>query len=199
MRPALLLLAIVLALHSTIHAAETHLSNGITVSDQFHGDVGPLFLDTNPNTLTREQFAGWAKKFNEKQLADAKVRHEQYLKERGPLQSMNLAGSSGNSRIQYGGGYGIGGMGGYGGYLGYDNHTGTNYNGATSQQGNVIITDRSESSYSYRHTYRDLNDAGGGPVMFINPHCYDYWCRSARVPATDITFPHLDEGPITPR
>lgn len=178
MRPTLLLLALVLALQSTLLAGETNLPNGITVSDQYSADLTPLVFDAEPGDMTRAQFAEWANKRNEKQLSDAQVRHEKYLKERGPLQIKAITGGSGSSRTQYGGGYGAGGFGGYGGYLGYGNHTGMNYGGQAGQQGNTISSTRSESSYSYTNTYPDLNDAGGGPVTFINPYCRDYWKKS---------------------
>jgi len=125
--------------------------------------------------MTPEQWYLAANAYNARQLAEAKQRHNQYIQQRGPLQTAIISQSGSTSTTRVGGGYGMGGFGGSGGYLGY----GTNVDGVAggnafgtgdgASQGNTLRRESSQHSKSYRHTYPDLNDNGGGPVMFLNP------------------------------
>lgn len=189
----IVLVVLTVAITSPAQATDILLPNGITVSDT---PAAPkVKFDKPPSEMTDAEFEAWCEKYNTQQVADAKVRHEEYLRERGPMPTMNRSGSSGNSTIQYGGGYGMGGFGGYGGYLGYGNHTGFNYGGQAGQQGNRISTERSDSSYSYTQTYPDLNDCGGGPITIINPYCRKYWAEHAA--DKPVTVTHRSQPAMT--
>lgn len=173
----ILLVLLAVTISSPAQATDTLLPNGVTVSDT--PATPKIKFDKPPSEMTDAEFEAWCEKYNAKQLADAKVRHEEYLRERGPLKTVDRTSSSGGSTIQYGGGYGMGGFGGYGGYLGYGNNTGVNYGGQSGQQGNRIGIQYSDSSASWTQTYPDMNDAGGGPVTIINPYCRKYWAEHA--------------------
>lgn len=161
------------------------------------GNIPPELLPAFIKDMTADQFKDWAKAKNDKAYADAAQRHEDYVLNRGPLTTMNLASSSASHNTRFGGGLGVGGYGGAGGYSGYNSSNGmgggVNYpygyyggvNGSSGGsngfgsgftfQGNNINTTDTASSQSWVKTFPDLNDGGGGPVMLINPYCFDYW------------------------
>lgn len=179
----IVLTLILLATIKSTEAADIVLSNGITVSDRI---VAPKvkFDDIDLANASKEEFAAWCAKYNEKQLADAKVRHDKYLAERGPMPTKIVSGSSGSSNTRVGGGYGAGGFGGAGGYLGYGNTVGGGgyggggggyYSMGNASIGNNTSSGYSTNSYSFEQKYPDMNDNGGGPVTYINPYCHDYW------------------------
>ena len=165
----------------------------IIVTDNIPAEKLPAFI----KEMTAKEFKSWAEKHNEQQYARAAQRHEDYVLNRGPLLTMNLASSSASHTTRFGGGYGAGGVGGAGGYLGYGNNSGTNFGGVSyggyggfggyggggyggfgngaSFNGNTIRTTDTSDSQSWVKTFPDLNDGGGGPVMLINPYCFDYW------------------------
>lgn len=184
----LVVLTVLLALPAPLLlAGETVLSNAIRVSDEIWGDLSTPEFDVDPAKMTDEEFAAWAKKRNAKELADAKVRHQQYLAERGPLKTVQRQSTSFDKNIHVGGGYGAGGVGGTGGYLGTDQNLdglsgGNTFTGphAGSSIGNNITITGGGFSSAWVDTYPDLNDAGGGPVTFINPYCRTHWVKRTK-------------------
>jgi hypothetical protein len=167
--------------------------NRIIVTD----DIPAEKLPEHVKHMTAEEFKTWAEQRNRVAYYKAKQQHDDYLVQRGPLTTMNLASSSASHNTRFGGGVGAGGYGGAGGYLGYQASNGigggVNYpygyyggvNGSSGGsggfgsgftfQGNNINTTDTASSQSWVKTFPDLNDGGGGPVILINPYCFDYW------------------------
>jgi hypothetical protein len=167
-------------------------TNGVSVSEPFDGDLSPVEFDQQPAQMSREQFYAYCVQFNAKQIASAKVRHQEYLTERGPMPVTQISSSSGSSNTRRGGGYGMGGFGGAGGYLGYNNGGGFGGGGFGGFGGGGFggggfggggfggLGNNTSSSYSNTSTYTesvlpDMNDAGGGPATIINPYCHNYW------------------------
>jgi hypothetical protein len=185
------LMVMLVLLASTAFATEP--SKQIVVTN----NIPPEKLPELVKHMTPAQFKAFAEKYNADQYANAKQRHEDYLADRGPLTTMNLASSGASHITRFGGGVGAGGYGGAGGYLGYQASNGigggVNYpygyyggvngsNGGSGGfgsgftfQGNNISTTDTASSQSWVKKFPDLNDGGGGAVMLINPYCFDYW------------------------
>ena len=128
--------------------------------------------------MTPEQFRLFCNYHNAKQIADAKVRHQEYLSERGPMPVTQTTRSSGSTNTRRGGGYGMGGFGGAGGYLGYGGGGGSGlglggFGGGGV--GNNMSSSYSNTTSTTETTFPDMNDTGGGPVTVINPYCHGYW------------------------
>jgi hypothetical protein len=159
------------------------LTDGVGVSESYDCDLSPVEFDRDPAQMTREQFRAYCVQFNARQIADAKLRHQAYLTERGPMPVTKTTVSSGGSNTRRGGGYGMGGFGGAGGYLGYGNGTGYGGGGfglggfglGGGGVGNNMSSSYTNTTSSTETTLPDLNDTGGGPVTLVNPYCYDYW------------------------
>ncbi len=196
--------ALVVMMAVAANAKEIILSNGVTVSDRI---VAPVVVVKGIDfaTCTDAEFRAWALAYNKQQVADAKVRHEEYLRERGDMTTMDVAGSSAKSNTRQVG-VGTGGFGGNGGYLGYGNTTGGSaggFGGSYYSMGNStsgsaggsfgrgqnVTTSFDSSSYKYTQMYPDLNDNGGGPITIINPYCLDYWRTHAPDPSAVPTAP----------
>jgi len=176
---------------------ESHtLANGVGVSQPCDCDLSPVEFDQDPAQMTREQFRVYCVEFNARQIASAKVRHQEYLSERGPMPVTQITRSSGSTNTRRGGGYGMGGFGGAGGYLGYND--GTGYGGAGGGLGlggfgggglglggfggggfggigNNMSSSYSNTTSTTETVQPDMIDTGGGPVTIINPYCHDYW------------------------
>ncbi|HEX4145106.1 MAG TPA: hypothetical protein VHY91_16485 [Pirellulales bacterium] len=163
------------------------LTHGASVSEPLDYDLSPVEFDQDPAQMTREQFHVYCVQFNARQIASAKVRHQEYLSERGPMPVTQTTRSSGSTNTRRGGGYGMGGFGGAGGYLGYSDVTG--YGGAlggglglggfgaggAGGVGNNTSSSYGNTSSSTQSVLPDMNDTGGGPATFINPYCHGYW------------------------
>jgi hypothetical protein len=196
MTPRFLGLLTLLALTTCAVAQEPAFSKGtfklpgnkIIVTD----NIPPEKLPELVKQMTPEQFKSFAEQRNAAAYRDAQRRHLDYLDDRGPLLTADFTESSASHTTRFGGGVGVGGFGGAGGYSGYMG--GVNYpygyypggasnsNGGASGigsgftfQGNTIRTMDTANSKSWTQTYPDLNDGGGGPIMIINPFCFDFW------------------------
>ena len=169
------------------------LANGVSVSEPLDCDLSPVEFDQDPAQMTREQFRVYCVQFIAKQIASAKVRHQEYLTERGPMPVTQITTSSGSTNTRRGGGYGMGGFGGAGGYLGYND--GTGFGGAGGGLGlggigaggfggvgNNMSSSYSNTTSSTESVLPDMKDIGGGPLTIINPYCYEYW-KYGRVPS----------------
>lgn len=113
-----------------------------------------LNLPAEINAMTAAEFETFAKERNAKMYADAQLRHDAYVKERGPLMTVEMTTgkliASNRARVDVG------------------------------QSPNARITSRSNDTSQYgsqrwTHTFRDLNDGGGGPITIINPYCASYF------------------------
>ena len=124
MRTSIIIFACAILVYSVVEGST--LSNGVFVSEPLDGDLSPVEFDQDPAQMTREQFHAYCVQFSAKQIASAKVRHQEYLTERGPMPVTKTTRSSGSTNMRRGGGYGMGGFGGAGGYLGYSDVTGNN-------------------------------------------------------------------------
>ena len=177
MRIGIIFACVILA--SNIAAGRTP-TNGVIVSEPYDCDLSPVEFDQDPAQMTPERFRLFCNQHNAKQIADAKVRHQEYLSERGPMPVTQTTRSSGSTNTRRGGGYGMGGFGGAGGYLGYGGGGGGGFGLGLGGFGAGGVGNNMSSSYSNttsttETTFPDMNDTGGGPVTVINPYCYDYW------------------------
>lgn len=193
MKTTIIIFACVILVYSVVEGRA--LTGGVSVSEPLDCDLSPVEFDQDPAQMTREQFHVYCVQFNAEQIASAKVRHQEYLTERGPMPVTQITTSSGSTNTRRGGGYGMGGFGGAGGYLGYND--GTGYGGAggglglggfggglglggfgaggAGGFGNNMSSSYSNTSTSTESVLPDMNDTGGGPATIINPYCYDYW------------------------
>ncbi len=141
---------------TTGYAQDTTLQGGITVSGEVVVSQKINFENLDLAHCSMDEFRQWCDQFNAKQVAAAKVRHEEYLKSRGLLPSKTLSGSAG---------YTNGGL--------YPSNSSV-FPLVAPGQGNTSSNFQIDS-YLYEQRFPDMNDTGGGPITIINPYCLDYW------------------------
>jgi hypothetical protein len=113
-------------------------------------------LELSPSVpeMTAAEFEQYAQWRNARQYREAERRHDEYVKERGPLTTIEMTtgtmSATNRARLDVG------------------------------QSPNARITSRSNDTSQYEsqrwtQTYRDLNDGGGGAITIINPYCHGYF------------------------
>ena len=180
MKTGILFACLILAPHV---AAGRTLTNGVTVIETYGCDLSPAEFDQDPAQMTPEQFRLFCNQYNARQIADAKVRHQEYLTERGPMPVKRTTVSSGQPELPAGRRLWHGRL-----------WRGRRLSGLLRWRrlwrfrvgwiragggGNNMSNSYTNTTTTMDTTFPDMNDTGGGPTTFINPYCHDYWKQSS--------------------